>query len=418
MTVKKWIAVIILLVIITASIIMFGLTGKVADKNYQAGLNYYDSTLYQQALPCFAKALKWDSKNDTIRYDLARTYFHLEKYRKSDSLCTDILSRNADFPVVYITKGQICIKRAQFDNAIEILNKAIDQDSLIAQAWHFRGLAYANLGEFNLAIADYEKAQSLSENDIQSYLSSVAVRTSMDDYSGVIADYDRILELDSRHAEAWYMRGYFKYKINDLKSALGDFDQAIELNDTIAKAYYYRGLSHGKLNHMDSALSDFKTSLHMNYKKDASLYNLAKVNFGKKEYTETERELTTLLENFPRTVYRQDAFKLLASIGMTTNNAEKALNYLNNAITEFPEQSEFYFYRAVNFERLKKYQEAINDLNKCISFGMVTHEVYTSLGIQYLSLSNFPEGCKYLHIALEKGSPVAENLIKQYCKNR
>ena len=412
----KWLIAAVIVIAALFLFFTFGLKQKLATQNYEKGLIFYDSTNYEQALTYLQKAEKWNKKNDTIKYDIAQCYFQLGELKQSDSICNIILITSPEFAEIYVIKGQILIKKKAYEQSLELFTKAIDIDSTLPTAYHFRGIAWANLGNFDKAIADYEKSQAL-KTDISTYIESVAARTSMDDYSGAIADYDKILELDADHTEAWYMRGFFKLKIGDLESAIKDFDRAIDLNDTIAKAYFERGLAYTQLQKFNMAYSDFSTSYKLGFKKDGDLYNMAKIDFEKKLYPKAEKQLKQMLAEFKVSKYRQEAYKILSSVGMSTGDINKTIFYLSQGIEEFPEVADFYFYRAVTFEREKKYSDAINDLLKCIDLGKTDNDVYTALGVQYINMSDFQTGCQHLHTALEKGSPHAQQLIDRYCKN-
>ena len=72
-------------------------------------------------------------------------------------------------------------------------------------------------------------------------------RTRLGDYQGAIADYDRALELNPQFAQAYYNRGNAKRTLKDYQGAIADYDKAIELNPRFAQAYYNRGVAKSDL---------------------------------------------------------------------------------------------------------------------------------------------------------------------------
>jgi len=72
---------------------------------------------------------------------------------------------------------------------------------------------------------------------------------------------------------------------------------------------------------------------------------------------------------------------------------------------------------ASSYFGMKKYNEAIGDLNKCIALGKTTAEVYYLCGVNYISMNQYNKGCEDLEKAKVLGHIEAANLLKMYCNN-
>ena len=62
---------------------------------------------------------------------------------------------------MYYNRGNVYLKRGQFQTAVADYDKAIALDPEFAMAYNNRGLAYAGQYQFDRAIADYSKAIEL-----------------------------------------------------------------------------------------------------------------------------------------------------------------------------------------------------------------------------------------------------------------
>src|SRR5262249_60612061 len=63
------------------------------------------------------------------------------------------------------------------------------------------------------------------------------------DFEGAIADYNRAIELDPKYAAAYSNRGIAKQAKGDLDGAITDFSRAIELDPQDLMAHKHRALA-------------------------------------------------------------------------------------------------------------------------------------------------------------------------------
>ncbi len=79
-----------------------------------------------------------------------------------------------------------------------------------------------------------------------------------------IAEYNKAIELNPEYAEAYYNRGtaYAQGK-GQFDQAISDFTKAIELNPKHAKAYNNRGITYYKLDQSDHACDDFQKACEL-----------------------------------------------------------------------------------------------------------------------------------------------------------
>ena len=73
------------------------------------------------------------------------------------------------------------------------------------------------------------------------------VKSKLGDYQGAIADYNKAIELDPKDATTYKLRGHEKSKLGDYQGEIADYNKAIELDPKDAEAYKLRGLVKSKL---------------------------------------------------------------------------------------------------------------------------------------------------------------------------
>ena len=154
--------------------------------------------------------------------------------------------------------------------------------TISAETYFRRGYACYDLGLYDLAIANYDKAIQLEPNDAHAYNNRGLAKTYLGQHFSVISDYDKAIQLKPNDAMAYYNRGLAKYYLGQYFSAISDFDKAIQLKPDLARTYYNRGVAKARLGQHFAAISDYDKVIQL--KPDlASAYigrGLAKAGLG------------------------------------------------------------------------------------------------------------------------------------------
>ena len=148
--------------------------------------------------------------------------------------------------------------------ALEYLNQAIRLDPKDALAYNNRGVAYADLGQYQRAIEDFNQAIRLDPKDALAYSNRGAAYCLLGNIKQAIKDFDRAIELNPLYAHAYCGRGVAYDELGNGKQAIKDYGSAIELDPQDAKAYYSRGLAYGDLGNMKQAIKDFDKAIELN----------------------------------------------------------------------------------------------------------------------------------------------------------
>src|SRR5262249_3443304 len=114
------------------------------------------------------------------------------------------------------------------NRAIADSSEAIRLDPRSALAMSFRGVGYANKGEYERAIADFNDAIRIDPKSTHAFRNRGVVYALKDDYSRTIPDFNVANRLDPNNALAFCNRGKAKRKIKDV-SANADIARARQL---------------------------------------------------------------------------------------------------------------------------------------------------------------------------------------------
>jgi tetratricopeptide (TPR) repeat protein len=133
-------------------------------------------------------------------------------------------------------------------------------------------MAYADIKNWDLAIADLDEAIRLAPKNADYIFGRGFVNILKGDYDRAIADLTEAIRLDPTRADAWSMRAVafskagderilpFKKKA-DYDLAIADDNEAIRLRPDKASYYIDRGNAYKTTGVFDKALADFRQAL-------------------------------------------------------------------------------------------------------------------------------------------------------------
>ena len=127
-------------------------------------------------------------------------------------------------PSDWMAKGKTEIEIGQFEEALASYEKAVELDAEDGVAWRDRGDALWNLGRHEEALASYEKA----------------------------------VELDAEDGLAWRDRGFALWNLGRHEEALASYEKAVELDAEDGLAWRNRGLALGNLGRHEEALASLR----------------------------------------------------------------------------------------------------------------------------------------------------------------
>ena len=186
--------------------------------------------------------------------------------------------------VVCFTKGVSYQDKGQWDKAIAEYNKAIEINPSYAEAYYNRGLAYAQgKGQFDKAISDWNKAIELNPSYAEAYNNRGNAYQAKGQYDRAISDYTKAIEINPSYAEAYYNRGVAYGRKGQYDQAISDCNKAIELNPSYAKAYYNRGVAHYFKGEYDKAWEDVHKAESLGYQVELDFLKNLREASGRQE---------------------------------------------------------------------------------------------------------------------------------------
>ena len=265
----------------------------------------------------------------------------------------------------YYNRGDTFFDLGKFEDAIQNYDKAIELDSNVNSACYYnRGTAYFSLGKFEDAIQDYNKAIDLNPNDDLSYSNRGNAYFSLGKFEDAIQDYNKAIDLNPNNASYYYNRGTTFANLEKFEDAIQDYNKAIDLNPNDESVYYNRGVAFIYLNEYEKAIENLSKAIDLNPNKDSTYYN------------------------------RGIAFTNLS-------DSEKAIKDFNKAIDLNSNNASYYNNRGTLYINQGNYDEAVKDFSKAIDLNPIFTFGYSNLGNLYNNLNKYEKAIKNLSTAID-----------------
>ncbi len=175
----------------------------------------------------------------------------------------------------------------------EIIRLETDE-TIKALIYNYRGYAYNEKGEYDLAIADYTESIKLKPS-ASAYSNRGSAYNWKGDYDSAIKDCTESIKLKPNYS-AYSNRGCAYTGKGDYDSAIKDCTESIKLKPN-APAYSNRGSAYNGKGDYDSAIKDFNEAINLE-PENASFYNnRGAVYFYKGEYDSAFKDLIKVVNN-------------------------------------------------------------------------------------------------------------------------
>ncbi len=224
----------------------------------------YNSGRFEQAIDDWNRALELNPHQFWAR--LRRGLCHA-KLGNRDLALRDYLATRVDPPPCgwRIERGKRLFDIQQFDEAVKDLS-ANPND---AGALRLRGLAYCQLGEFEKALADFDRLTTLNKNS-DAWMYRAAVYRAMGDDKRAEAEFEQYLQnssqlrLNPEDRYGYNERGWAYYYKQQFGLALKDANHDLELRPWDAN--YLLGHIHLAQGDCEQAINDFQNLIEINPK--------------------------------------------------------------------------------------------------------------------------------------------------------
>ncbi|AFZ11447.1 Tetratricopeptide TPR_1 repeat-containing protein [Crinalium epipsammum PCC 9333] len=193
----------------------------------------------ERALVAIDQAILIQPENANLYLKKSLVLKGLKRYPGSLAAITKAvqISPNAE---VYNQRGNIYPLQKQWDLAIADFNKAIEINPINADAYINRGFVYYNLKKWDLALADFNQAIQLNPQYVEAFFNIGLVNYEMGKTQEAIQRWQQVVNLDKKQAEPQMALAVAMYSKGESETAFEMAEVALCLDKRLADIAYFQ----------------------------------------------------------------------------------------------------------------------------------------------------------------------------------
>ncbi|MDR3062250.1 MAG: tetratricopeptide repeat protein [Dysgonamonadaceae bacterium] len=332
--------------------------------------NYY---LYMRknglALDALKKAVDYGNNNFEYKIALANLYRDLKQNKESVTIYEELVEKYPSKPELNYYLSDLYVRQSEIEKGIHALD-VLEENMGMNQMLSMRKFQlYVMIEQKDKAFFEVEKLALKYPNEARYEIMLGDLYLEQNSPDTALVHYGKAHKIDPENP--YYivsMANYYEYK-GDNEAALNEVDVALRNSklDVETKlgilGRYIQVLQQGKKD-VNSAIGLFETLLeqHPQEKELNLMYGQFLQMRNKPEEAKFQFQVVT--ESEPDNI---NAWKLLMGIYLRLEDMDGCIKVCDDALTRFPDDPEFYFYKGAAYYQKKEYQKALDTYNKGVS---------------------------------------------------
>jgi tetratricopeptide (TPR) repeat protein len=183
----------------------------------------------------------------------------------------------------FLEKGKALLQENKPQEALPFLNKAIEKNTGLAEAFNTRGVAYLELKRFQEAQLDFEQAIQIASKDYKPHYNLGRLYMTQGEANLALVAFDKALSLEQQQADLHFDRGNAHFQLGHFGKALADYTAATRLKPYQKDYLYNKAAAHLALQQIDLATKDLETCLQLDSRFAKAHFSLGMLQISRKD---------------------------------------------------------------------------------------------------------------------------------------
>ena len=301
-------------------------------------------------------------------------------------------------PVALGWRGLTYRNMGNYEDALKDFNRAIEINPDDKRAIAHRGITYRLMKRNEDALQDLNRAIEIDSD----YKLAIAQRGitygEMKRYEDALKDFDCAIEIDSNDEWAIALRGYTYHLMKRYEDALKDFDRAIEIDPNDAWAIAQQGITYREMKRYENALKDFDRAIELNPEYDWVLTQRAYTYRLMERYDAALEDFNRAIELNPEydwvLTQRAYTYRLIERYDAALKDFDRAIKIDSNDKLAIA-------LRGDTYREMKRYEDALKDFDRAIEIDPDYEFAIAQRGITYHSIKRYDAALKDFNRAIE-----------------
>jgi serine/threonine protein kinase/Tfp pilus assembly protein PilF len=272
--------------------------------------------------------------------------------------------------------------------ALDLLQKATQQDPQSFSAWFVRGNCYRDLLEDGNAVACYNVCVALKPNWYSCWFNRGLAHQRLRNFRQAREDFGQVVRLRPESPEGYINKALAEHCLQDYQAAIDDYTQALAKPDAAGRVYFLRADARAQAGDKRGAEEDFKKGLNQPPEDEESWIARALARRDR-DPKGALADLNEALKINPRSF--EGMQNKAAILSDKFNNDAEALKVLEAEVKVYPESVLALGGRGVLLARANNRARALDDARACLLLDTAPPTLYQVACIYSLLSKRNPE---------------------------
>lgn len=255
------------------------------------------------------------------------------------------------------------LSRHRYGDVLDQTTALISLYPTSANLFQIRGVAHANLEQFERAVSNFRSAVAISPNDVALLRNLGAALNKNGELEAAIEAYQKALVMAPHYAEAYFNLANAQFASGDLAGAVDNFKQSIKLSPKQHAGYYNLGMVLSAMADFDGAIDIFRQSIAIAPNFILNYLELGNAQTAKGDLTAATESFRQVLTQMPDHAKAQNG---LGDISMQQGDFSAATEHFQEAHNIEPVDVEILSNLATAYFRVGEIQRAIDIFNRAL----------------------------------------------------
>lgn len=317
---------------------------------------------------------------------------------EASKLLYDLKSIEPNNEDVYIMIANVLSKLDKHQEAISILNEALNLTSDPADVYAMLGMEYLFLEEFKAAKEAYIACVNLDKADYTALYNVIYCFDFLDEKAEAIHFLNNFINQNPYSEIAWHQLGKLHFENKDYNKALEAFDYAIIADEYFVGAYIEKAKVLERQKKYEQAIKIYQLTLQLD---DPTAFVYLRIGKCYEALNERKKALKNYKQAIHEDPLMDKVWLVLSEFYVKENSFETAYYYINKAINIDEENVLYWKQFAFIAKELGRKKESSRALKRCLELGNYEYETWLAQIDLYAEMNQLQAALRTIDEALD-----------------
>lgn len=282
------------------------------------------------------------------------------------------LKNNAQSARQYFKTGLAFSEAGNFKDAVEQFTRSLEIDPEYLQSYLERARAYEAMHELQKAADDLQRALAIDQKKESLYFEAARLNYLLSNFDNALELTNRSIDLKSNYEPVHRMQCRILLATGDFSGALAAINKALALKES-PENYFYRGQVWENMKNYIQAESDYSKATSKNNKNTEAFLALASLHLSMNKPQAALENCNAVIAYDPE---NPQAYVVRSRVYAQMNDYSKAIDDISKILQDNPEDKDMYLLRGTYYQEFLQHQNAIGDFNRALQIDNALVDAY------------------------------------------